>query len=193
MNDEEMRDILRGDQFQVWRKEPTIKMKVKIKTTILKGRLPLLEQVLRLQGEGDRLYWQAKIKNELERVFDEISILYLCNNDKEPIMNKESKKIYEDRHTNPYGDAAKPQQVPSKVRRIFDLLIGVRSGIGRVNMLARCIDEGLLGKAPETDKDSPQPEELGILDQIIAALCEFSSDLETIVKRLRGVEVELKD
>ena len=193
MNDEEMRDMLRGDQFQVWRKEPTMKMEVKIKTMILKGRFPLLEQVLRLQGEGDRLYWQAKIKNELERVFDEISILYLCNNDKEPIMNKEPKKIYVDRHINPYGDAAKPPQAPSKARRIYDLLVGVRSGIGKVNALARGVDERLLGGAPETDKNPPQPSDLGILDEIIAALCEFSNDLEAIAKRLRGVEVELKD
>jgi len=193
VNDEEMRDMLRGDQFQVWRKEPTMKMEVKIKTMILKGRFPLLEQVLRLQGEGDRLYWQAKIKNELERVFDEISILYLCNNDKEPIMNEESKKIYVDRHANPYGGAAKPPQAPSKARRIYDLLVGVRSGIGKVNALARGVDERLLGGAPETDKNPPQPSDLGILDEIIAALCEFSNDLEAIAKRLRGVEVELKD
>ena len=170
-----------------------MKMEVKIKTMILKGRFPLLEQVLRLQGEGDRLYWQARIKNELERVFDEISILYLCNNDKETTMNKESKKIYVDRHVNPYGGAAKPQQVPTKTRRIFDLLVGVRGGIVRVKVLARCIDEGLLGKAPETDKDSPQLSDLGILDYIIAALCEFSSDLETIASRLEGVEEQLKD
>ena len=170
-----------------------MKMEVKIKTMILKGRFPLLEQVLRLQGEGDRLYWQARIKNELERVFDEISILYLCNNDKESIMNKESKKIYVDRHTNPYGGAAKPQQVPSKARRIYDLLIGVRSGIGKVNALARGVDERLLGDDLEIDKNPPQPANLGILDQIIAALCEFSSDLETIAKRLEGVETQLKD
>ena len=108
-------------------------------------------------------------------------------------MNEESKKIYVDRHANPYGDAAKPQQVPTKVRRIFDLLIGVRSGIGRVNMLARGVDERLLGEDPEANKDSPQPADLGILDEIIAALCEFSSDLKIIAKRLEGVEIQLKD
>jgi len=186
VNDEEMRDMLRGDQFQVWRKEPTMKMEVKIKTMILKGRFPLLEQVLRLQGEGDRLYWQAKIKNELERVFDEISILYLCNNDKETIMNG-------DQMRNTHNEVAKKPNEPTKVRRIFDLLIGVRSGIGRVNMLARGVDERLLGEDPEANKDSPQPVDLGILDEIIAALCEFSSDLKTIAKRLEGVETQLKE
>jgi len=89
--------------------------------------------------------------------------------------------------------AKNAQSTPTKVRRIYDLLIGVRSGIGRVNMLARSIEERLLGKAPMTDGEgSPQPD-LGILDGVISALCEFSSDLEIITRGLEEVETELTD
>ena len=91
------------------------------------------------------------------------------------------------------NDEIKTPQVPTKVRRIYDLLMGVRGNLGRVYVLARNIDERLLGENPTTDEEGkPQPE-LGFLDGVIAALCEFSSDLNEIAGRLGKIEAQLKD
>ena len=91
------------------------------------------------------------------------------------------------------NDEIKTQEAPTKVRRIYNLLMGVRSNLGRVYVLARSIDEGLLGENLTTDEEGkPQPE-LGFLDGVISSLYEFLSDLNEIAGRLGKIEAQLKD
>ena len=90
------------------------------------------------------------------------------------------------------NDEIKTQEAPTKVRRIYNLLLGVRSNIGRVCMLAKSIDGKLLGEDLRDDEGSPQPE-LGFLDGVISSLSEFSSDLNEIAGRLGKIEAQLKD
>jgi len=109
-------------------------------------------------------------------------------------MNDEEKKdTLRASQLREYGKGvAKNPNEPTKVRRIYDLLMGVRSNLGRVCVLAGSIDERLLGKTPETVAEAPQPE-LCFLDGVISSLSEFSSDLNGIAKRLEKIEAELKD